>query len=99
MKALNKTTKFDELQDKMRYYKWLCNIAHEYKSMIDCIEREKESFVIHGLTYSARGDVTTFNVNPHRTIPYSFIKDGLSAALADIEKEIAEKEIELKEWL
>lgn len=99
MKAPNKTTKFDELQDKMRHYKWLCDIAHEYKSMIDCIEREKECFRIYGFSYAARGDVRTFNVNPHRTIPYSYIKDGLSAALADVEKEIAEKEIELKEWL
>lgn len=99
MEVSDKMTKFQELQNKMRHYKWLCDIAHEYKSMIDCIEREKEYFVIHGLTYSARGDVTTFNINPHKTIPYSYIKDGLSAALANVEKEIAEKEIELKEWL
>lgn len=99
MEVSDKMTKFQELQNKMRYYEWLCDIAHEYKSMIDCIEREKEYFVIHGFSYAARGDVRTFNVNPHKTIPYSYIKDGLSAALANVEKEIAEKEIELKEWL
>lgn len=95
----DKATKFYELQNKMYHYKWLCNIAREYKSMIDCIEREKEFFIVYGFSYSARGDITTFNVNPHRTIPYSFIRDGLSAALADIEKEIAEEEKELKDWL
>ena len=99
MAKSNYITKFDELQDKMKHYKWLCNIAREYKSMIDCIEREKEYFIIYNISYTARGDIRTFKVNPHRTIPYSFIKDGLSAALADVEKEIAEKEIELKEWL
>lgn len=92
-------TKFDELENKMKHYKWLCDIAREYKSMIDCIEREKEHFIIYNISYAARGDLRTFSVNPHRTIPYSFIKDGLSSALTDIEKEIAEMEIELKEWL
>jgi hypothetical protein len=95
----DKVTKFYELQNKMHHYKWLCDIAREYKSMIDCIKREKEFFIIYGFSYSARSDIRTFKVNPHRTIPYSFIKDGLSAALADIEKEIAEEEKELKDWL
>lgn len=99
MEAPDKAIKFRELLDKLKHYAWLCDIAHEYKSMIDCIEREKEYFVIYDFSYAARGDVRTFKVNPHRTIPYSYIKDGLSAALANVEKEIAEKEIELKEWL
>lgn len=92
-------SKFDELEKKVRHYRWLQDIAEEYKGMIDLIEREKEYFTIQSFSYSARGDIRKFQVNSHRTIPYSYIRDGLKAELETINAEIAECGKELEGWI
>lgn len=92
-------TKFDELERKVRHYRWLQGIAAEYEDMLKLINREKDHFTIEGFSYSARGDVRNFNVNGHRTIPYTFIRDGLQAELNNINIEIAECEKELDGWI
>lgn len=92
-------SKFDDLEQKIRHYRWLKEIADNYDSMLKLIDREKDSFTIYGLIYAARGDTRSFQVNPHRTIPYKFIYDGLKAELEIINAEIAECEKELKGWI
>ena len=92
-------SKFEKLERKMSSYRWLKSIASEYEKMIDLIDREKEYFTIESFTFTARGDAQTFCVNPHRSIPYQFIRNGLSAELDNLGKEIASLEEELKEWL
>lgn len=91
--------KFEEIERKMLHYRWLKEIADDYEKMINLIDREKEYFTIQGFTFTARGDAQTFCVNPHRSIPYQFIRNGLSAELDNLGKEIASLEEELKEWL
>ena len=91
--------KFEEIERKMLHYRWLKEIADEYEKMIDLIDREKEYFTIESFTFTARGYAQTFCVNPHRTIPYQFIRNGLLAELDNLGKEIASLEEELKEWL
>ena len=92
-------SRFEELRTKLNHYKWLSDIAARYHSMIQLIESEKDFFTIYGFSYAARGDVSLFNVNPHRTIPNSYIKQGLEDAVRGIEQEIKELETELKDWL
>lgn len=92
-------SKFDELEHKVRHYRWLRDIERIYTEMLDLINKEKEYFTIEGFSYSARGDTETFDLNPHRTIPYVYIRDGLEAARDNIRKELSECEQELKEWL
>ena len=92
-------SKFDDLEQKIRHYRWLQGIADNYESMLKLIDREKDYFIIYGLTYAARGDTTNFQVNPHRTIPYKYIYDGLKAELEAINAEIAECEKELQDWI
>ena len=83
-------------QEKLAHYRWLERIRDEYEEMISLIDREKEYFTIQSFTYTARGDAQIFPVNSHRSIPYTFIRDGLAAELATIEQEIEDckKEIE-----
>ena len=90
-------SEFDELEKKVRHYRWLQDVAKVYKDMIDLIEREKEYFTIQSFSYSARGDVRRFQVNSHHTIPYTYIRDGLKAELETINAEIAECEKELED--
>lgn len=78
---------------------WLQGIADNYESMLKLIDKEKDYFTIYGLTYTARGDIRNFQVNPHRTIQYKYIYDGLKAELDVINAEIAECEKELKGWI
>lgn len=92
-------SRFEELQTKVNYYKWLKSIANNYHYMIRLIESEKDFFTIYSFSYAARGDVMPFNVNPHRTIPSSYIKQGLEDAVMGIEQEMKELETELKDWL
>ena len=92
-------TTFEKLRERIDHYRWLNGIAQEYRRMINLINANGEFFTIYGFSYATNGDVVSFNVNPHRTIPYSFIKDGLEAALNGVEKEMKEMEIELKDWL
>lgn len=88
-------TGLNDIDRKIRHREWLEGISKEYEEMISFIEREHEHFRIYGLSYAARGDIRIFNINPHRTIPYTFILNGLKAALKDVNKEIAELKREL----
>lgn len=91
--------KFDELEQKIRHYRWLKDIAESYQDMVHLIERERDNFTINAFSYSARGDGTVFQVNPHRTIPYKYILDGLKAELETINAEITECEKDLQGWI
>ena len=64
--------------------------------MIELIEREKETYRIYAIIYSARGEPTRFEVNPHRSIPYQFIRDGLQVALDGILNELDENRKAIK---
>ena len=91
--------KFDELEQKIKHYRWLKEIAEHYNDMVSLIEREKDHFKIEAFSYSARGDARVFQANPHRTIPYKFILDGLKAELETINAEITECEKDLQGWI
>ena len=96
----------EALQKKVAHYRWLERTRQEYEDMIRMIEREKAYFTIQSFTYTARGDArsfpanstytSTFQINPHRSIPYTFIRDGLKAELKTICQEMKDckKEIE-----
>ncbi len=67
---------------------WLIKIAKDYKKHIKLIEQEKEFFVVNGIKFSARGPVEDMEINPHMTIPYEYILEGLKDALAKVQREI-----------
>jgi hypothetical protein len=67
---------------------WLIKIAKDYKKYIEMIEREKEFFVVNGIKFSARGPVEDMEINPHMTIPYGYILEGLKDVLAKVQREI-----------
>lgn len=90
--------KFEMLEQDIRHYRWLKEISERYQQMIDLIEREREHFIICGFSYEARSEPVSFNVNPHRSIPYTFILDGMKAALGDVNKEIAEYEKKIDDY-
>ena len=84
------------VEEKIGRYKWLKGIADEYEQMIKLIEREGDAFVVYGIDYAARGDIRSFTVNSHRSIPHTFILDGFKAALTGIKEEMAQIEKELQ---
>ena len=84
------------VEEKVRRYKWLKGIIDEYEQMIKLIESEGDHFRLCSFSYSARGDEQKFEVNPHRTIPFTFIRDGLKEALARISEEMEQIEKELQ---
>lgn len=92
-------TRFEQLESKMLEYKWLLDIEKKYQEMIDLINREIEHFTIYGFAYAARGDVQHMSINPHRSIPVRYLKQGLEAALVGVRREIADLEVDLKEWM
>ena len=90
--------KIDELEDLIRHYRWLEDIAKDYESILEMMDREKDYFRIHGFSYSARGDVCKFSLNCHRTIPYTYVRDGIQSALNGIISELKECENKLKDF-
>lgn len=92
--------KFYELQEKMQDYEIMQSIAKEYKTMIRRIDNEKDYFNLFGIRYAARSDLQNFELNNiYAPFPTNIFRDGLQAALDKLEKDIAELENELKEWL
>lgn len=75
-------------KDLLRKHDWLTRIANDYKKHIKLIEQEKEFFVVNGIKFSARGPVEDMEINPHMTIPYKCILEGLKDALAKVQREI-----------
>ena len=93
-------SKFEELKHKVETYELMKQVADEYRKDIQLIDREKEYFKVEGITYSARGDSRELPLNPfYAPIPYTVIRDGLQAALTNLEGEMSEMEKELKEWI
>ena len=89
--------KSDEYVQKLRHLKWLYPIADEYEKFIHLIESEKEHFTVDGIIYSARGEEEKFSLNCHRTMPNTYILEGMKRALHDVKVEIAMCEAELKQ--
>ena len=97
----------EELQRKIRHWRWLEEIKQEYESMIKMIDHEKDYFTIRSFTYTTRGDARSFpandtytskfQINPHRSIPYTFIRDGLKAELETICQEIEDCKREIEQ--
>ena len=86
----------DDIERKIKHYRWLQGFAKQYEDFIDLIEREKDYLQIHRIEYSAREDSThKFNLNPHRSIPNEYIRNGLQVVLYKIKSEMEEIEEEL----
>lgn len=90
--------KFERMAADVRRYRWLKDIAADYKQMVELIEREREHFIICGFSYEARSEPRSFSVNPHRSISYTYILHGMRAALGDINKEITEYEKKIDDY-
>ena len=86
-----------ELRDKDRTYMWLKGIENTYKMYIERIEKEGDFFVIEGIQFSNRGPIETMELNSHRTIPNTFILEGLKIALKKVQDEINAHEAWFKE--
>ena len=76
------------LEDKVSEYRWLKKIYDNYIDMIHLMGLESDYFRLYEFTYAARGDVRKFEINPHRSIPTSYLKAGLEHACKDIENEM-----------
>ena len=90
-------TKIDELENLIRHCRWLKSIAKDYENILEIIDREKDYFTIRGFSYSARGSVREFALNCHRSIPYTYIRDGIQSALDGIISELKECDNKIKE--
>ena len=86
-----------EFRDRDRIYMWLKGIENAYKEYIERIEKEGDFFVIEGINYTNRGPIETMELNSHRTIPNTFILEGLKIALKKVQDEINEHEVWFKE--
>lgn len=87
-----KRPSLDELEDIIRTYHWLKEIAESYKNSIELMDKEKDYFDVYAIIYSARSDPRKMEINPHRTIPVKYLRDGLQEALDGVLKEIEEME-------
>lgn len=87
--------KINDIEEKVRKYRWLKGIAEQYEEMAEKIERQKDYFKIIGITYENRGE-SRFSFNPHRPISCTFILDGINDALDGVRKEIDELEQEIE---
>ncbi len=93
-------SKFEELKHKVETYEMMKAVAKDYRKAIEMIDYEKNYFQVHDIIYSARGDSRKLNLNSYYApIPYTVIRDGLQAALDNLEAEMSEMEKELKDWL
>ena len=88
--------KYDEIEKKVQSYRWLEEIAKDYRAMIDRINREKDYFKVNKIAYTARGDMQYLDLNCHRTIPGHYIADGLKEALTGIDEELKQIKVELE---
>ena len=88
--------KYDEIEKKVQSYRWLEEIAKDYRAMIDRINREKDYFKVNKIAYTARGDMQYLDLNCHRTIPGHYIADGLKEAMTGIDEELKQIKVELE---
>lgn len=86
-----------EILDRYRRYCWLKGIENTYKKYIERIEKEGDFFFIEGIKYTNRGPIETMELNRHRTIPNTFILEGLKIALKKVQDEINEHDVWFKE--
>ena len=89
--------KYDEIEQKVQSYRWLEEIAENYRAMIDRINSEQDYFKVEKIAYKARGDMRYLDLNCHRTIPWHYIADGLKDALTGIDEELKQLKAELEE--
>lgn len=89
--------KSEEYIDAVNHLRWLEGIAKQYTEHLQLIEHEADYYTVQAIHYTARGDGRVFNVNSHRSIPTSFIYDGLLAALSAVNEEIKHTREQLKE--
>lgn len=93
-------SKFEKLKVKIIEYECLQDIAKRYRSMIALIDSEKGYFRVEGFSYTARGDVQDFDINSYYApIPAETLKEGLQAAIDEMDKKIEKLKEELEEWL
>ena len=93
---MNLDVRLNELDRKVNNYRWLLKIAEDYERYISLIEKEKDYFRVTGIGFTARCDGRTFGINPHRSISYTYILDGLRDALERVNREIEECRKELE---
>ena len=91
-----KIAQIEKKAEQIRTLRWLEKIQEDYRILFDRIEREKEYFIVQALHFTARGDGEVVNFNPHRTIPYTYIRDGLWEVIVTLNKEIAELVAEIE---
>ena len=87
--------KIEDIEEKVRSYRWLKDIADNYRNMIATMEREKDCFRLYKFAYATRGDTEVFDINPHRSIPVSYLQAGINDALRGIEDEMRQLASEL----
>ena len=96
----NRFSKFEKLRGKITKYEILQDIAKRYRDMIALIDSEKGYFRVEGFSYSARSDVQDFDINSYYApIPAEVIREGLQAAVDEMDKKIEKLKEELEEWL
>lgn len=91
--------KIEEIKKKseqIRNLEWLESIANSYEKLIQRIDREKNFFRVTGISFQCRNDGEQFNLNPHKPIPYKYIRDGLAASLDSIRAEIESLKINIE---
>ena len=93
-------SKFEKIKVKIIEYEYLQDIAKRYRNMISLIDSEKGYFRVEGFSYSARSDVQDFDINSYYApIPAEVIREGLQAALDEMDKKIEKLKEELEVWL
>ena len=91
--------KIEEIKKKseqVQKLEWLESIANSYEKLIQRIDREKDFFRVTGISFQCRNDGEQFNLNPHKPIPYKYIRDGLAASLDGIRAEIESLKIDIE---
>ena len=90
-------SKIEELEEKIRTYRWLQGIEKKYKDVLAQIEKDKDAFRLSEFVYDDGRGTTRVELNSNRSMPYTYIRDGIQVALAQVTKEIADLEKELNQ--
>lgn len=89
----------EELEEKfqqMRQLRWLEGIAEVYREHLSLIDKNTDTYIIRGISYSCRGEGRMIESNPHRPIPAKYLRDGMAEALGNLEREIANLKSEIE---
>ena len=92
--------KIEELENKIRKFRWLQEVADKHRDMIKTIRENEETFTVGSIGYSViiggMQDYQHFNVCMYKNIFTRYVKEGLSASLGSIEKEMEELRVEIE---